>query len=73
MRAPSCYETKDNIMPKYTGEHGPCGFTMNISSMGHRHLIHIVKRNTETDGMGPLQKYYLENPNFSKPSAQKIL
>ena len=29
------------------------GFTMKISSRGHRLLIYIVKRNTRTVGMGP--------------------
>ena len=33
----------------------PCGFTMTISSRGHRRLIYIVKRNTKTDGMGPFK------------------
>ena len=33
----------------------PCGFTMKISYTGHRHLMHIVKRNTKTVGIGPFK------------------
>ena len=39
------------ISPRRTCK--PFGFTKKISSMGHRHLIYIVKRNTGRDGMGP--------------------
>ena len=60
MRAPSGYLTSNYIICKYTAEFHPgertcrpCGFTVNISSRRHRHLINIVKRNTETEGMGP--------------------
>ena len=30
---------------------------MKISSERHRHLIHVVKRNTQTDGIGPFNKH----------------
>ena len=43
------------IAPKRTCR--PCGFTMKISFMGHRHLINIVKRNPKTDGMGPFKHF----------------
>ena len=33
-----------------------CGFTMTISSRGHRLLIYILKIHTKTDGMGPFNK-----------------
>ena len=32
-----------------------CGFTMKISSRGHRLLNYIVNRNTKTDGLGPFK------------------
>ena len=37
----------------------PCGFTMKISSRGHRLLNYIVKRNSKTDGLGPFNAYNL--------------
>ena len=42
-----------NTLPNFIQK--PCGFTVKISSRGHRHLIYIVNRNTKTDGMGPFK------------------
>ena len=36
----------------------PCGFTIEVSSRGHRLLIYFVKRITEIDGKDPLLYYF---------------
>ena len=50
----------------------PCSFTMKISSRGLKLLIYIVKRNTKTDGMGPL-KIVTRNTEINDIGLFKIL
>ena len=60
MRAPSCYLTRNHITQIHCQissrrKYNSYNFKVKISSMGHRRLVNIVKRNTKTDGMGPIK------------------